>query len=933
MSQSAMPSGIEVFYKLRTQRMQEVRIGITLNQPGVDSDDALANIQNEGDVDIAFDPANEKYDLFYRSVNESGVGNVVAIKRTTIRTTLSGAINATSTSFTLVAPSNAASFKVGDIIEIENELMVLLTWNTGTGAATVEERGAHGTTAASHADTTAVALMKYTVPHNSIVLAGNLDNVLPLAPVSFVLTNVVGAIGNGISMAIELPTSQIKSLFRVHIQTSTILWPEDFENLTGLIGTQASGSDGAITQGGNTLTTSVTLNTGFAGKLIHTHESINLTTGEVSAPDILRINTVVDNGDGTWTVNIIGDNVFNLRRGVVGTAGVVNWVIVDDFRTPGNPSTWVEQVKPFFNQGAGVGDPDVVDVSHILFTAETVYARCRLRNFEGYGPWMYWDGTNGSTSRAAAVTFTPSHINTNAIEPGAVTAITQSKGTIPATVDINMQSVDNDTVSWSAGNAAWADDTTESITAVGSPKTLSAPGIHYVFKITGNSTLQFTTTFSTAVGNDRTYLGQVVTTVTVGEFATVFLFGDINGPIFTAAVGSFGKLSALTADLGSITAGSMNAVTVDASTVTGGTVRTASSGHRIELTAAAQHLRFFNNAGSNVGSIDFEEATGRMIFNALGNDMRLLTTSGGTVTIFGGGIGNIIVASSGVDIFTLLDLNGVNINDAGNIFCDRIDKQGGGANVIMGDGIDNNGQNIINVGNLELDSITKDGAGNILFNDIIDMGGRNILNIGNLECDSLTKDGAGNIAVNSILDMTEKDIVNVGAIFLDGIKADVTTIQVFNNFEPAGTPNLGGSSARWNCFFATINVSSTTTFGSLGYNWPSTRSAGQQLQTDGGAGLTWAAAGSLRKDKRMIKLLSTVKALKKLLGAPVYTFKYKEGKGTGTDDLYAGAMADEFSEVMHHNGAIFSPLSGFGYLLAGVQELNKRLERLEIAIQ
>jgi len=666
MPQATLPAAVEVFHKLRTQRMQEVRLGVTLSEPTEDSDSALADVQNEGEFPVDFDPANEKYDFFYRSVNENKVGKVVAIKRTVIRTTLSGAINATS--FNLVAPSNTDSFKVGDVIEIEDELMVLLTWNTGTGAATVEERGAHGTTAASHIDASAVALMRYTVPHNSVVLSGSLDNVLPLAPTTFVLANVVGAIGNGISMTIGLPTSQIKTLFRVHIQTSTVLWPEDFENLTGLIGTRAAGSDGAIVQGGSSLTTSTVLNTGWAGKFIHTHESINLSTGEVSAPDILRIDSLVDNGDGTWTVNVIGDNVFNLRRGVVGTAGVVNFVIVDDFRKPGNPSTWVEQVKPFFNQGAGDGDPDVIDVNHILWTAETVYARCRLRNFEGYGPWMYHNGSTGTTTRLSATTFTPGHMQEPAFDDGAVTAVKQSKGTIPATVNINMQPDDQDTVSWSSGDVAWADGTTESITAVGSPKTFG-PGIIYVFKLTGNSTLQFTSVFSSAVGNDRTYLGQIIVASppVVGEFATVFLFGDINGPTLTSAVGAFGKLSALTADLGEINAGSLTAVTIIGSTITGGTFQTAGSGERIQITGTTPNtIDWLNSIG--VSRVTLSYGSGTNIFNLFHNSA---TANAGV---------NFDLAGQ-VYVFTTTRMIffGKDIESVDDVECNSLSKFGGGS--------------------------------------------------------------------------------------------------------------------------------------------------------------------------------------------------------------------------------------------------------------
>ena len=93
--------------------------------------------------------------------------------------------------------------------------------------------------------------------------------------------------------------------------------------------------------------------------------------------------------------------------------------------------------------------------------------------------------------------------------------------------------------------------------------------------------------------------------------------------------------------------------------------------------------------------------------------------------------------------------------------------------------------------------------------------------------------------------------------------------------------------------------------------------------------LTWAAASSQRKDKKFINALCPDKALKVILEATAYNFKYKKGKGTGTNDLYAGVMADEIPEVMHHNGTIFSPISGFGYILAGMQALNEKVKKLE----
>ena len=62
---------------------------------------------------------------------------------------------------------------------------------------------------------------------------------------------------------------------------------------------------------------------------------------------------------------------------------------------------------------------------------------------------------------------------------------------------------------------------------------------------------------------------------------------------------SVSELSALSADLGTITAGSITGVTI-----TGSTFRTASSGSRIELTASSAVMKFYDSGGDEVLRID-----------------------------------------------------------------------------------------------------------------------------------------------------------------------------------------------------------------------------------------------------------------------------------------------------------------------------------------
>ncbi|NBN64140.1 phage tail protein [Pannonibacter tanglangensis] len=79
--------------------------------------------------------------------------------------------------------------------------------------------------------------------------------------------------------------------------------------------------------------------------------------------------------------------------------------------------------------------------------------------------------------------------------------------------------------------------------------------------------------------------------------------GAVTGPKIAAAAVTADKitvssLSALTANLGTVTAGSLTGVTI-----TGATVQTATSGRRVTMTASDNYLRVINASGAQVASI------------------------------------------------------------------------------------------------------------------------------------------------------------------------------------------------------------------------------------------------------------------------------------------------------------------------------------------
>ena len=118
---------------------------------------------------------------------------------------------------------------------------------------------------------------------------------------------------------------------------------------------------------------------------------------------------------------------------------------------------------------------------------------------------------------------------------------------------------------------------------------------------------------------------------------------------------------------------------------------------------------------------------------------------------------------------------------------------------------------------------------------------------------------------------------------------------------------------------------------------PDDGDAGEQLQTNGSGVSTWEAAGSLAQFKEVHGILEPQAALDKMLSINAFEFNYKRPEAdaprmTNTGDFdttYAGVMGDEFREVMHHNGRIFSPVSAFGYTVQAVKALEAKIAHLE----
>ena len=118
---------------------------------------------------------------------------------------------------------------------------------------------------------------------------------------------------------------------------------------------------------------------------------------------------------------------------------------------------------------------------------------------------------------------------------------------------------------------------------------------------------------------------------------------------------------------------------------------------------------------------------------------------------------------------------------------------------------------------------------------------------------------------------------------------------------------------------------------------PDEGTSGEQLTSGGtGAVMTWAAAGSMPQFKNLQGRLLPEDAYRRILAVESWQFTYREqveggGRAITTKDydtLYAGVLATDFPEVMHHDGQIFSPVSAFGYTVESFHAVEHRLTAL-----
>ena len=185
------PAAVDVFYKLRNDPIHSLKRGLRLDDPEQDSDQITVGVQNEGEFEVPFDKNNEKYDVFFRSYNVHGEGEPIGIKKELFRVNIdqAGGLSRSALSFVISDPGDNSAFVPDDVIQIEDEFLVVSNYDNLTRMLTVEERGAHASSPDSYANNTSVILCRYTVPHKSIVMVGDMRE---LGPPQITLVPVLG---------------------------------------------------------------------------------------------------------------------------------------------------------------------------------------------------------------------------------------------------------------------------------------------------------------------------------------------------------------------------------------------------------------------------------------------------------------------------------------------------------------------------------------------------------------------------------------------------------------------------------------------------------------------------------------------------------------------------------------------------------------------
>jgi len=275
-----------------------------------------------------------------------------------------------------------------------------------------------------------------------------------------------------------------------------------------------------------------------------------------------------------------------------------------------------------------------------------------------------------STAVASGNTVTDVNTNAETINGGQITP-----GTLPGPSDIAnwgwtqtsaFSAASATTVTWGAGTFTSSQGVSYAIAG----GTTGAMGLrNYIYLDVNISTTayQVSTGILDPIGSGKVLIaiadaGSPLSTYNLVQ-ATQVIADNILANTIGANKMNVGQLSAISADVGTLTAGNINGLTI-----TGGTVRTSSTGTRIEMNGGANAfqvysssvlraafagttLNFYNSGGSAVGGI-FVDGSGNFNVGANaglgGPDLLLFAASLGSIKLIDTGVENMSVTQTGV---------------------------------------------------------------------------------------------------------------------------------------------------------------------------------------------------------------------------------------------------------------------------------------------
>ncbi len=206
-------------------------------------------------------------------------------------------------------------------------------------------------------------------------------------------------------------------------------------------------------------------------------------------------------------------------------------------------------------------------------------------------------------------------INGDVIAPGTIPPSTLDISNFGWTQTCAFSVIDSDTVSWSSGNFTSADGSNTYALAGGTTGNMGAsPARTYVYLDIDTSTVEYqvSTSITAPIGIGKVLIAVCQAAIAPSTTATYALVqatqivGDnVIANTIDAQKLNVGQLSAITADLGTITAGSITGITI-----TGSLFRTATSGQRIEITSSPTNLINFYDDSDLYGSLEVESSGG-----------------------------------------------------------------------------------------------------------------------------------------------------------------------------------------------------------------------------------------------------------------------------------------------------------------------------------